>query len=58
MATNPTIEGEATALYLSRIIKPLAIRVSRIASGIPVGSDLEYTDEVTISRAMSGRRDI
>ncbi len=58
VATNPTIEGEATALYLSRIIKPLSIRVSRIASGIPVGSDLEYTDEVTISRAMSGRRDI
>jgi recombination protein RecR len=58
VATNPTIEGEATALYLSRLIKPLSIRVSRIASGIPVGSDLEFADEVTISRAMSGRRDL
>ena len=57
VATNPTIEGEATALYISRLIKPLNIRVSRIASGIPVGSDLEYSDEVTISRALSGRRD-
>jgi recombination protein RecR len=58
VATNPTIEGEATALYLARLIKPLAVRVSRIASGIPVGSDLEYSDEVTISRAMSGRREL
>lgn len=58
VATNPTIEGEATALYLSRLIKPLSVRVSRIASGIPVGSDLEYSDEVTISRAMSGRREL
>jgi len=57
VATNPTIEGEATAIYISRLIKPLAIRVSRIASGIPVGSDLEYADEVTISRALSGRRE-
>jgi recombination protein RecR len=57
LATNPTIEGEATALYLARLIKPLDIRVSRIASGIPVGSDLEYADEVTISRAISARRD-
>jgi recombination protein RecR len=57
VATNPTIEGEATALYISKLIKPLNIRVSRIASGIPVGSDLEYADEVTISRALSGRRD-
>ena len=57
VATNPTIEGEATALYLSKLIKPLSVRVSRIASGIPVGSDLEYADEVTISRALSGRRE-
>lgn len=56
IATNPTIEGEATALYLSRLIKPLNVKVSRIALGIPVGSDLEYTDEVTISRAISGRQ--
>lgn len=56
VATNPTIEGEATALYLSRLIKPLEIKITRIALGIPVGSDLEYTDEVTISRAISGRQ--
>ncbi|MGH9341823.1 MAG: recombination mediator RecR [Acidobacteriota bacterium] len=56
VATNPTIEGEATALYLSKLIKPLSIRISRIALGIPVGSDLEYADEVTISRALSGRQ--
>ena len=56
VATNPNIEGEATALYLSKLIKPLGIRISRIALGIPVGSDLEYTDEVTISRAISGRQ--
>ena len=55
VATNPTIEGEATALYLSKLIKPLGLRVSRIASGVPVGSDLEYADEVTLSRALSGR---
>ncbi len=58
IATNPTIEGEATALYLSKLIKPLEIRVSRIAFGIPVGSDLEYADEVTISQALSGRRNL
>ena len=58
VATNPTIEGEATALYLAKLIKPLSVRVSRIASGIPVGSDIEYSDEVTISRAMSGRREL
>jgi recombination protein RecR len=57
VATNPTSEGEATALYLSRLLKPLGVRVSRIASGIPVGSDLEYADGVTISRALSGRRE-
>lgn len=56
VATNPTIEGEATALYLCKLIKPLEIRVSRIALGIPVGGDLEYVDEVTISRAISGRQ--
>ena len=56
MATNPTSEGEATALYLSRLLKPLGVIVTRIASGLPVGSDLEYADSVTISRALSGRR--
>ena len=55
VATNPTTEGEATALYLSKLIKPLNIQVSRIALGIPVGSDLEYTDDVTLARALSGR---
>jgi recombination protein RecR len=58
IATNPTVEGEATALYLARLLKPLGIRVTRIAMGIPVGSDLEYADEVTMTRAMEGRRDI
>ena len=56
VATNPTSEGEATALYLSKLIKPLDIQLSRIASGIPVGADLEYTDTVTLSRALSGRQ--
>lgn len=56
LATNPTIEGEATALYLSRLIKPLGVKISRIALGIPVGSDLEYVDSVTLSRALSGRQ--
>jgi recombination protein RecR len=58
IATNPTVEGEATALYLARLLKPLGVRVTRIAMGIPVGSDLEYADEVTMSRAMDGRRDL
>ena len=58
VATNPTVEGEATALYLARLLKPLGVRVSRIAMGIPVGSDLEYADEVTMTRAMEGRRDL
>jgi recombination protein RecR len=58
LATNPTVEGEATALYLARLLKPLGVRVTRIAMGIPVGSDLEYTDEVTMTRAMEGRRDV
>ena len=58
LATNPRVEGEATAIYLSKIIKPLGIRVTRIAQGIPVGGDLEYTDEVTLSQALEGRREI
>jgi recombination protein RecR len=58
VATSPTVEGEATALYLARLLKPLGVRVTRIAMGIPVGSDLEYADEVTMSRAMEGRRDL
>jgi recombination protein RecR len=56
IATNPSVEGEATALYLSRLIKPLNISVSRIATGIPVGGDLDYADEITLSRALEGRR--
>jgi len=58
IATNPTIEGEATAVYLARLIKPLGIRVSRIAHGIPVGGTLEYSDQVTVGRAIEGRRDM
>ncbi|UCF35938.1 MAG: recombination protein RecR [Acidobacteriota bacterium] len=57
VATNPTAEGEATGLYLARLIKPLGVSVSRIALGIPVGSDIEYVDSVTIGRALTGRRD-
>ena len=57
LATNPNVEGEATALYLARLLKPLGVRVTRIATGIPVGSDIEYADEVTMSKAMMGRRD-
>ena len=57
-ATNPTVEGEATAVYLSRLLKPLGVRVSRIAMGIPVGSELEFADEVTISKALEGRREM
>jgi len=56
VATNPTIEGEATAMYISRIISPLGIDVSRIAHGIPIGGDLEYADEVTLSKSLEGRR--
>ena len=56
VATNPTSEGEATALYLSELIKPLNIKLSRIASGIPVGADLEYTDAATLSRSLMGRQ--
>ncbi len=58
IATNPNVEGEATALYLSRLIKPLNIGVSRIATGMPVGGDLDYADEVTVSRALEGRRSL
>jgi recombination protein RecR len=58
VATNPTVEGEATAVYLARLLKPLGVRVSRIAMGIPVGSDLEFADEVTLTKAMEGRREM
>lgn len=58
LATNPRVEGEATAMYLSKLIKPLGIKVSRIAHGIPVGGDLEYTDEVTLTKALEGRREL
>ena len=58
IATNPTVEGEATAVYLARLLKPLGVRVTRIGMGIPVGSDLEFADEVTISKAMEGRREM
>ena len=58
LATNPRIEGEATAMYLSKLIKPLGIKVTRIAHGIPVGGDLEYTDEITLTKALEGRREI
>lgn len=58
VATSPTIEGEATAIYLSRLIKPLGIRVSRIAFGVPMGMDLEYADEVTLMKSLDGRREI
>ncbi len=57
-ATNPTVEGEATAVYLSKLLKPLGIKVTRIAMGVPVGSDLEFADEVTMWKAMEGRREI
>jgi len=58
LATNPNIEGEATAMYISRLVKPLGIRVTRIAHGLPVGGDLEYADEVTLSKALEGRREL
>ena len=58
MATNPTVEGEATAMYLSKLIKPLGVKVTRLAYGIPVGGDLEYADEVTLSRAFAGRSEL
>jgi recombination protein RecR len=57
LATSPTVEGEATAVYLVRILKPLGVRVTRIAMGVPVGSDLEWADEVTMAKALEGRRE-
>lgn len=58
LATNPRVEGEATAMYLSKLIKPLGITVTRIAHGVPVGGDLEYTDEITLTKALEGRREL
>ena len=58
LATNPNVEGEATAIYLARLLKPLGVRVTRIAMGVPVGSDLEYADDVTMHKAMEGRREV
>ncbi len=58
LATSPNVEGEATAIYLARLLKPLGVRVTRIATGIPVGSDLEYADELTMGKAMEGRREV
>ena len=58
IATNPDVEGEATALYLARLLKPMGVKVSRIAQGVPMGGDLEYADQVTLARAMSGRREL
>ncbi len=58
LATNPNVEGEATAIYLAKLLKPLGVKVTRIAMGVPVGSDLEYADEVTMHKAMEGRREV
>ena len=58
VATDPTVEGEATALYLTRLIKPLGVRITRIAQGVPMGGDLEYADQVTLARALQGRREM
>ena len=58
IATNPRVEGEATAMYLSKLIKPFGIKVTRIANGIPVGGDIEYADEITLTKALEGRREI
>ena len=58
LATNPNVNGEATALYLSKLLTPLGVRVTRIARGVPMGSDLEYSDQVTLARALEGRRDV
>lgn len=58
LATNPNVEGEATAMYISRLIKPLGVKITRIAHGLPVGGDLEYADEVTLARALEGRREL
>jgi recombination protein RecR len=57
-ATNPTVEGDTTALYLARLLKPLGVRVSRLASGLPVGGDIDYADEITLGRALAGRREL
>ena len=58
LCTNPNTEGEVTAMYLARMLKPFGLRVTRIASGLPVGGDLEYADELTLGRALEGRRDV
>jgi recombination protein RecR len=58
LATNPNVEGEATALYLARLLKPLGVKVTRIAMGVPVGSDLDYADEITVHKALEGRREV
>lgn len=58
LATNPTVEGEATAIYLARLLKPLGLRVTRIATGIPVGSDLDYADDLSVGKALDGRREV
>ncbi len=58
MATNPTVEGDATALYISKLLKPMGVRVTRLAYGIPVGGDLEYADEYTLAKALEGRNEI
>ena len=58
LATNPTVEGEATAMYISKLIKPMGVKTTRIAHGLPVGGDLEYADEVTLAKSLEGRREI
>ena len=58
VATNPTVEGEATAMYLSKLLRPLGVQVTRLAYGVPVGADLEYADEITLFRALEGRREV
>ena len=58
MATNPNVEGEATAMYIAKLLKPMGVKVTRIAHGLPIGGDLEYADEVTLSKAMENRREI
>jgi recombination protein RecR len=58
LATNPNVEGEATAMYLSKLIKPMGVKTTRIAHGLPVGGDLEYADEVTLAKSLEGRREI
>ena len=58
LATNPNVEGEATAMYISKLVKPFNLKVTRIAHGLPVGGDLEYADEVTLTKALEGRREV